>query len=131
MQWHKLPKEILMQLGIEQPCNEPKENTIPPAIDQQTPSTSNPRVHSSPKLDSQQVSPDRLQHSPPQASSTQIHTPPKIDNLRPYSSVSSEESDFEKPRRVSFKDTPERIPHIEVESQETIFEDLPLNVSTL
>jgi len=134
MQWHKLPKEILAQLGIEQPPSndEHKENCLPPLIDQEAHS-SNSRVNSLPKLDhSQRVSPDRIHTSSPQASSTQIHTPSKHDQLRPYSSVSSEESDFEKPRRVSFKDTPEKIPHIEgIDSQGTIFEDAQLNVSSL
>lgn len=81
MQWHKLPKEVLRTLGIEDKVSQQQNEDSVFSTDRQ-----------------------------PLASSTQLKTPTKT-GLDHVSHISSDDLDVpNKPRKVSFKDTPEKIP---------------------
>lgn len=92
MDWNKLPKEILATLGIE------------------------PVLNNSEKLD---VS-NKKSTSPPLAVSPVNRSSPREEHSSDDNR--SETDDLLKPRRVSFKDTPEKIPHV-VKVDETLDED--------
>lgn len=96
MDWNKLPKEILATLGIE-PVPNSNENKC---------ESSNRKI-ASPPLTSSSLSP--VDRSSPRGEHS------SDDNQ-------SEADDLLKPRRVSFKDTPEKIPHV-VKVDQTLDED--------
>ena len=98
MDWNKLPKEILATLGIE-PIPNNNENRLESSSDNST---------TSPRLASKELSLSPVDRSPREEHSS--------DDNR------CEAEDVLKPRRVSFKDTPEKIPHV-VKVDQTLDED--------
>ena len=98
MDWNKLPKEILATLGIE-PIPNNNKNKLESSNNNTT----------SPLLASKESSLSPVDRSSPR----EEHS--SEDNR-------SEVDDVLKPRRVSFKDTPEKIPHV-VKVDQTLDED--------
>lgn len=89
MEWHKLPKEILDELGIAgKVCTE--DSSL------QETKNSNPKTVVSNKREEENVS-----------------TKCKVTSTVPTNNEESISSEQEHPRRVSFKDTPETIPSTE------------------
>lgn len=111
MDWNKLPKEILATLGID------------PALTSSCQNETRTKTNGDDCNDNNKTSP--LSDKQPLASSSLLQNSSPGDRTSPDAATADEM----KSRRVSFKDTPEKIPLV-MQVQETLEED-PFKVNTI